>query len=306
MQERYFYHSFPRRGGKISTQDHQRLGMAILASVLESGLLLTPEIIRWSEACIGGEQARPVDILQKRICFTELAPSELAEHASVFGHFALEFSIEDLQGLGAMPVFYVPGNDAPSNGLRGAGSALIMSFVQIEALLVQLLAIKNCHIPRDANPAAVESLHAIQSLIDRVVTKPRSLEQLRFAIIAAENLFSKTENKAYTQPLGYYRQREWRIISNFALNDTWSFRELSAQEKTKLLTINPFFGKPLVHDSCGECRNVDQSMFFTELLGRRVIERVRRIIVPRGCLSDATDLVTRAGLSIAVDAAQLS
>jgi hypothetical protein len=96
--ERFFYHCFPRRHRSSESVSH---GIEVLSSMLKSGLLLTPEVIRW------GNGGKTLYHLQRRICFTELSPSELPDHADDFGPFALEFSIDALRELSGMPVFYV-------------------------------------------------------------------------------------------------------------------------------------------------------------------------------------------------------
>jgi hypothetical protein len=64
-------------------------------------------------------------VLKKRICFTELSPGELAGHAEKFGHFSLEFEIETVRRLGAMPVFYVPQPTSEATDGSLIGSALV-------------------------------------------------------------------------------------------------------------------------------------------------------------------------------------
>src|SRR5262245_56796620 len=98
--ERFFYHSFPRRPSVN--------GLSILRSIIERGLLLTPEKFEFREPLDDGSSSAPASIFQKRICFTELSPNELPAHSKLFGTFALEFDINTLRAMGAIPVFYVP------------------------------------------------------------------------------------------------------------------------------------------------------------------------------------------------------
>ena len=102
-EKRFFYHSFPRRG--CNAKSEIKNGCRILELIRDVGLLLTPEIISWEYPHADGSPPRQQTILQRRACFTELAPSQLAEHSKAFGHFALEFEIEVLKDLGALPVF---------------------------------------------------------------------------------------------------------------------------------------------------------------------------------------------------------
>src|SRR5579871_4914394 len=105
VQNRYLYHCFPRRGA--NTAEEVAKGLNILGCIRDFGLLLLPESIEWSQP-ISGHPPRTIPVVQSRVCFTDLTPSELPEHALTFGHFALEFEIESARQLGAIPVFYVP------------------------------------------------------------------------------------------------------------------------------------------------------------------------------------------------------
>ncbi len=108
MSGRFFYHSFPRRGETLEK------GLSILESIVASGLLLVPEITTWPgeiRGQDGGELSPPIFSVSKRICFTHILPTELAQHAETFGEFAVEFDDSNLRALGATPVFYVPVSD---------------------------------------------------------------------------------------------------------------------------------------------------------------------------------------------------
>jgi hypothetical protein len=104
---RFFYHSFPRRRGSEETYEVEK-GLTILRLMKKMGLLLTPENIKWPDVSSEGSLSEPWTIVQIRCCFTELGPTELLQHAEVFGHFAIEFEIKVLPRLGAIPVFYLP------------------------------------------------------------------------------------------------------------------------------------------------------------------------------------------------------
>jgi hypothetical protein len=65
--ERFFFHSFPSRGGGSSAA-----GLAVLQSMIEAGFLLVPEIIKWQEPLMDGRLSEPFFVAQNRICFTEL------------------------------------------------------------------------------------------------------------------------------------------------------------------------------------------------------------------------------------------
>ena len=92
MKARYFYHSFARR----SPADENGYGkeLQILQSMLDVGLLLTPERIEFKERLRDGSYSEPATIFQKRICFTELSEEELPAHCTNFGEFSIEWDQE--------------------------------------------------------------------------------------------------------------------------------------------------------------------------------------------------------------------
>ncbi len=96
--ERFFYHSFPRRGrgsdGEIGK------GCKILSLICDAGLVLAPEIVPWSYPHADGSPPRRQQTIQRRICFTELAPNELIEHAKEFRTLCLGVRYKHSQASG--------------------------------------------------------------------------------------------------------------------------------------------------------------------------------------------------------------
>ncbi|MGH7434236.1 MAG: hypothetical protein ACRENE_01010, partial [Polyangiaceae bacterium] len=82
-------------------------GIRMLRAMRSIGLVLAPEHITWRQPLVDGTE-RLTELVQVRACFTELSRRELREHARRFGPFSLEFEIETLRQLGALPVIYVP------------------------------------------------------------------------------------------------------------------------------------------------------------------------------------------------------
>src|SRR5262249_10244931 len=119
---RFFYHSFPRR----SRQDpaHNPRGLDILRSMAAHGLLLTPEVHTIRDQVAPGRVVE-VQVVQQRICFTDLSPNEVPWHAAEFGGFALEFDFEDLRNLAAFPMIYYPNRPADMEGASWFGNSLI-------------------------------------------------------------------------------------------------------------------------------------------------------------------------------------
>jgi hypothetical protein len=284
--ERFFYHSFPR----LQKDNPSVLpGLNALSSMLKFGLLLTPEVICWGQP--GGER---LCFLQKRICFTELAPTDLSNHAEEFGKFALEFSINGLRELGGIPVFYVPSCSDAAKGFHGVGTALVSGLDQVGQLLNRLREHKN------GIQGCLSNLPAVQEAINSITGGPRSLEQLCFIPVAIQSLLLPTENPKYTDDLHYYRQREWRIIENFALNDHWPFRDLTQTEKEQLVAQEAFFQRELTYPSLGNPKIVDHCKYYSQLERTPVMGRVRNIIVPSAAVAEAKRLVDDSNLKIPV------
>lgn len=103
---RFFYHSFPRI--RNSGEDEIARAIQIVESVIDRGLLLTPERLEFREELENGTLSNPNYIIQKRMSFTELEPSELIQHSKTFGSFSFEWAPDTLIQMGAIPVFYVP------------------------------------------------------------------------------------------------------------------------------------------------------------------------------------------------------
>src|SRR5262249_8299022 len=146
---------------------------------------------------------------------------------------------------------------------------------------------------KNASPAKEVVAAASQGLL--------SLEELCFSVMALQNLLAPTENLDHTEPLFYYRQREWRIIENFAVNGNWPIRKPSEQEREGLLATDRFFQKELKYEPAGINNVIDGCRFFSQLDGKPVIQRARRILVPSKAVSDASMLVKQAGLAIPVE-----
>jgi hypothetical protein len=105
MSNRNFYHNFPRIRLWYDRQKILKDGLKILKSIHTIGLILAPELVEWKQVLID-ENTRSTIVRQNRISFTELSSDEIGEHGKKFGPFSLEFEIETLRRLGALPVIY--------------------------------------------------------------------------------------------------------------------------------------------------------------------------------------------------------
>ncbi len=120
-----------------------------------------------------------------------------------------------------------------------------------------------------------------------------------FSVQAALNLYYPTENLKYTDGLGYYQQREWKIVPNFAHNKTWHFPPVVGDVRQELLDLSPeYFGKVMRN---GKLR-VDACAFFEKVGERWILGRAKRLIVPSddGVRDQADALLKKYGFGIPV------
>jgi len=248
--------------------------------MLRTGLLLVPELTKLRAPGGGVVQ----EIVQQRMCFTELASDEVAKHAETFGVFALEYEPIVFRQLGAVPVFYIPSN-LNGAGLAAGGTVLASRVAYTQELIRRLIG------DRKTGGAGKAEFYA--SLIDNLV----SLEELFYTAEAIQNLFYPTEDLNYhDDPLHYYRQREWKIIPNFARDGKWEIEEPTAEEKRSLVSLNAFFGKEL---RPGTSR-VEGCRYFRRLDGKPTLGLARRIIAPDAAVEGAETLVREARMDIVV------
>ena len=101
-----------------------------------------------------------------------------------------------------------------------------------------------------------------------------------------QNLFYPTDDDYHNHELGYYRQREWRITSDYNIRDDRKHSEaiprarvLQDEEKKCLLDIDNGFWSTDVHATKPVPR-IDESRVLTELSDKSLLEQSTRIIVP--------------------------
>jgi hypothetical protein len=300
--ERFFYHSFPRRRG-TDTSDEAEKGGAILRLMKEMGLLLTPEIIEWPDVQPDGSLSEPWYVAQKRCCFTELAPAELPQHAEVFGHFAIEFGIQVLRSLGAIPVFYLPRTSEANAGLEALSTALVAGIGQLEALfdrLSQLEELVRSNPHKDERLLVTEngivthetecSVGGAEDLLS-FLTKAQPVLSLHAILKTVSSFIYPTEDLRYIDLHGYYQQREWRILPNMARDGIELTRPLRAEEMESLLELDRAFFSRQLSFRTGTFRRVDQCRLFEHLDGKSIIRYARRIIVPEIAVARAKEIL---------------
>jgi hypothetical protein len=273
--ERYFYHSFPRGTDEMGGVEK---GLTILRSMKKRGLLLTPEIPQWADVR-SGDSPEPWSIAQIRCSFTLLKPFELLQHAKVFGHFAIEFDIKDLRKFGAIPVFYIPSILEPGDASGELGAALVTCIGQIDELFCRLKKTKESiqSNPNRDEPLGIMkngrlvrqttcSVGGAEDLLSFLGEGHQPLIDLQAGLQALSGLFYPTENLRCTDLLGYYHEREWRILSGAAKKKKKIARRLNEHAKEFLLGLDrEFYSKQMLFRN-GERRRVDECRLFEQLV----------------------------------------
>lgn len=260
MTIRSLFHSFPRPNGR-SADEVMRLGLAILRNTFDVGLVLAPEVVTWKH-----QFGDTTTILQRRMCFTELAESELREHARTFGPFALRFSPEKLRAAGAMPVIYAP-QELPGHPASFIAEFCVKAAWHTKYVLEKLEELRSlaetlntgtyngCPVSIDANvnlsnvtPEGIQvngfkiKASDIAALMTHIGYQNIPFAHSIAMLATYENMFYPTDNTHSDDMLGYYRQREWRLVlSNIEFNGQPLSRSLTTDERKKLEIIDPVF-----------------------------------------------------------------
>jgi hypothetical protein len=126
------------------------------------------------------------------------------------------------------------------------------------------------------------------------------VDALVATVRAMSGYFYPIENLRFTGELGYYRQREWRIIGNIAYLGESLMDYLSQGEIQFLCAMDPeFFGRQKNFPT-GTYKLAEECQWFRGVKGQTVAQTIRRIIVPRAYLLEAERLVSNRSLGIRV------
>jgi hypothetical protein len=306
MEERYFYHSFPRRWKATDTEITK--GLQILSAIRDFGLLLTPEMTEWRHPHGDGSPPRGARFLQKRVSFTDLAPEELSEHAKEFGKFALEFNTKTLRSLGGIPVFYIPQADSQSQGAEALGSTLIIQLLDAKDLIDRLSKIDSLLAspqPKadriNITPTFTGNPHLNATFNIDTRELGQSIQALKFGftppdMLAASlggilNFFYPADDIDRNGPLAYYRQREWRITGDISINGRPIMRLPTPAEMQQLSALDSdFFSRELITDF-GPRKRIDETLVYPGFAEKKMIQLATRIIVPRESLTTVNELL---------------
>lgn len=308
-EQRFFYHSFPR---PRKSQDPHTKGAAILESACRNGLLLVPELVSFHDPS-GSRQGDKVHALQRRMCFTELAPLELGDHAKVFGPFGFEYDIGTLRSWGVLPVIYVPDWGEGRKVREATGVSLIARLADATQILqtlagalrldgatlvVDLRRREGGTVTREFDPHETAAIREYIRFLEGATGQ--RMEEVVGAVSSISSLFYPTENLTYTGELGYYRQREWRLFSGqFVAGQPMTELTNLGQQKELLKIDRTFFGRKLKFPD-GEATLAEKSHYLARVDGIHPLAMARRIIVPEVFESQAAKMLSAFGLHVPI------
>jgi len=287
-----------------------RKGLGILKSIVENGILLTPESIEWEEPLENGTLVNKMIAIAKSCSFTEIPLNRLKTHSDKFGYFSIEFNIEVLRKLGAIPVFYLPRACEGDDSLESLASSLMIRLGEIQELLNNLRKLekwaeensgKADYYPKldicgqrrigRCNPKAIEDVIAFC----RGPSQP--IRILRNALRVISGFHYPAEDYQYTKMMGYYKQREWRIVANMSFHGkelTYPIDDEGIKEM--LIGIDPdFYQKDIRLHYNRTARRVDLCQFYPEHNKRKFIEYAHRVIVPSKAVDLAIGILNKCG-----------
>ncbi|MDO8677968.1 MAG: hypothetical protein Q7R30_05310 [Acidobacteriota bacterium] len=251
--------------------------------------------------------------MQRRMCFTELARAELRPHADTFGPFALQFRIEQLRKLGALPVIYVPDRTSETPALDWAGVSLLARIADAAQVIGNLVDTQNLQGATlvanltlregGAHSRAFDEREtaAIRDYVTLIQGAPgQRLSEIVGALRALASMFYPTENLQYTDLLGYYRQREWRLFSGPQIAGKPTTSLATDEQRQELLQIDPvFFAKTLPYPE-GEASLASKSHFMRQVGDAHVLSTMNQLVVPSAAYDDSVGILAEHGLAISV------
>ncbi|HXD31445.1 MAG TPA: hypothetical protein VN643_10035 [Pyrinomonadaceae bacterium] len=304
----YLYHSFPRRF--TSKPAEIRKAHDVLGCIIKFGLLLTPEIVTWTDAMHHSRELPDFSYIQLRTCFTQLKRPELAKHAQVFGRYSIEWPVESARIFGCIPVFYMPtSNETGTKTMANNAASLMHRLGELRHVLDQLAEIAEMN---EEDPDAELTKHGerigcnirgAQSLIRSVFARCLSPGELALHLHALMGHFYPCDDEFRRGPMAYYQQREWRLVGMFRSRAHKKTRVMSVPRelKKKLLKLDKeFFGRTL---TCGPYtfRTVDGSGVFKMAFGKHVLSYASRIICPDDQIAVVKRTLDRAKISVPVE-----
>jgi hypothetical protein len=225
-----------------------------------------------------------------QLCHVSLLGFRPPGHSKHFGEFSFEFEPTNLRAFGVLPAFYLTAPLPAGKFIHGAGGWVLRLLVECREVFSELY----------------ERKHGDDKEFVNRVFPPgaTSIEELMFSIQAVLNLYYPTEDLSHPQirELGYYKQREWKIVPNFAINNQWIYPKVKEfpDVQAELLKLNPtFFEKPLFTT---KAPRVEECLMFQSLQGVPIMNYANRLLVPREVVAIAATMVKDLGFGFPVEA----
>lgn len=307
-----FYHCFPRlRWSERSASNEQvqtAKGLAILRSIAEFGLLLTPEnapLDRRRQSCRACFTLTSYDDLTTPIQRVVGGQSKALSHADLFGSFAIGITHVTARKLGLQPVVYHYRSEQGDS----LSEKVQEKIEEIRALLGVLAYL-------EASVGDADKFHTTCTLQDRGYISPvgeRALQLIaalpaeasrRFFDVITEmprstswNLidwldhfrdhFQTVDGHSQIGTLSYYMQNEWRVgrmqfgdREVIGLDDT--SQPAIGEVRDTLSKIDEHYFTPAVLSECAVLATVNNCYFF---------DHVHEVICPRAAADDVATIL---------------
>ena len=259
----------------------------------------------------------PFRVLQQRVCFTELRPYELSAHSQHFGPYAIEFDIAGLRRAGALPVIYMPQALSRDDHLALLGPFVVSHLAHLVHMLGNLNELRQLtdlnHV-RERFPGAERfaddcvfdlrngdeqrgivqefkvPMSSIRDILAFIGFENAPFPAMIGAISIVQSLFYPTDDEHVDQPLAYYRQREWRITTNYSVNGQPRGLPLPPCERQQLLNVDGrFWKRELQFEDQRFCR-VDKAVSLALPPSEDVRSMITRVLVPSETARQAEQL----------------
>ena len=128
----------------------------------------------------------------------------------------------------------------------------------------------------------------IKKVLDHVLFKAIPFDHSSAVLRLMMNLFYPTDDDYTGTQLGYYRQREWRLIkSGIAFHGHPMTRPLTQHERESLIEIDSPFWSRDIASPYGTGKRVDLAVIYQPIKGWDFLKLAKAIIVPEQGLERA-------------------
>jgi len=231
-----------------------------------------------------------------------LAEDDLPDHAKVFGPIALEFDQYMLRRIGALPVIYIPqpfSTDPEHDRFALIGQSFVYRLFETYQILSDLAAISEHVETLPATDVQVTVRHSkadsehyryssdmLRKLLRTLTHGKQPFPQLASAMCMLSCFFYPTDAPiAYRLQdddgrLAYYREREWRIVSNINFRGVPIDKELGSEAASEIASVIDRSFSPYQDEMIHGTTFIHDCRLITTFDGDSIINAVRRILVP--------------------------